>query len=352
MNSYEERIEATVRGESLCAEHITNFKEMIKSNAKRQRHDSGSEKKSPDMKRVKSVEGESKTSNEHDPIKKSPSQDGTESVSADELTGMQDDKFERGFGSPTFENGLFEIDGITQMVESSSADEADRDDLIKDNIKIEQSDDLNVTENTNVFLKKDSIPETEAPTMIVPDCIKRNLSSNKGRRNDNKNQLNLNKKREIRNNREAFRPLINDDVIREIRKGWTLDNVGDITIGDLYIMFGQDTKVRLEYKWVSSHDVKFEAAKPTDISLISSADGKENMDDEIKSEPQLSPESNTKPIIAENKPKNALSNKLRQLLLIANMTEKTKKRTSCACGHYCDRNQNKTKVNLRKIYFT
>lgn len=43
LNPYKERINLTVRDETLCAEHISNVKDIIKSNTKRQHHDSGLE---------------------------------------------------------------------------------------------------------------------------------------------------------------------------------------------------------------------------------------------------------------------------------------------------------------------
>jgi hypothetical protein len=55
----------------------------------------------------------------------------------------------------------------------------------------------------------------------------------------------------LKNPKEAFpyKPLINEEVIRKIREGWTTDNVGDLTIGDLYLMYGSDSKLIIEYKW-------------------------------------------------------------------------------------------------------
>lgn len=363
LNSYEERIEANVRGESLCAEHITNFKEMIKSNAKRQRHDSGSEKKSPDAKRSRSNDLDSKTTTDSDSassFKKisiaSTSQDGMSSTSADESTGAVDDKYERDFASPTHDATLFEMDGISHLIDASSADEGDRDDgpLISDSIKVEPNGSAEGP-TTSAIIKKESTDATATssslslsgePVIIVPDCIKRNLSVHNrgGKRSDGRGgQLhNMNsgsKKRESRNrdqHRDSYRPLINDEVIQKIRKGWTLDDVGDITIGDLYLMFGQDSRVRLEYRWIT----------PTVNDPTKSLDA----DDEIKSElPHSSSVSDTVTVKIDNvaeisKPKNALSNKLKQLLMLASMTEKTKKRTNCACGHYCDRSLNKAKV--------
>lgn len=349
LNSYEERIEANIRGESLCAEHITNFKEMIKSNAKRQRHDSGSEKKSPDAKRSRSNDPDAKPSNDSETslfkkMSASTSQDGMSSTSADESVGAADDKYERDFASPTHDGTLFEIDGISHMIDASSADEADRDDAppLSDFIKIES--------NTSTAIKKEPTDSTLVstssgePVIIVPDCIKRNLSvhNRSGKRNDGRGQFNnLNsgssKKRDLRHrdqHRDSYRPLINDEHTQKIRKGWTLGDIGDITVGDLYLMFGQDSRVRLEYRWIMP--TANESSKTLDL------------DDDIKGE---LPHSSTEMVSVKSesvaevcKPKNALSNKLKQLLLLASMTEKTKKRTNCACGHYCDRSLNKSKV--------
>lgn len=47
----------------------------------------------------------------------------------------------------------------------------------------------------------------------------------------------------------SFKPLINDDALKKIREGWNVKNAGDLTVGDLYLMFGSDSKLTLEYKW-------------------------------------------------------------------------------------------------------
>lgn len=331
LNSYEERINASVRGESLCAEHITNVKETIKSNTKRQRHDSGSEKKSPDTKRAKATDGEKF---EHEVIKKAMS-----STSQDGMSTTEELVDEREFSSPTYENAMFEIeDANCHIPESSSADECETEinSWNSAKFKFESADDL----NSPVDIKKE-------PT----DQRNMNKTTKKA---ENKSQLTINKKRDLRaTTRESFRPLINEEVIQKIRKGWTIDNVGDITIGDLYIMFGQDSKVRLEYKWISpaqQNEIKTEVTKMAQKPDATAADVPE---DDIKSENVMigtvSATNNddtvdTKSFHNENKPKNLLSNKLKQLLLLASMMEKTKRKTSCACGHYCDRGMNKVKV--------
>lgn len=51
-----------------------------------------------------------------------------------------------------------------------------------------------------------------------------------------------------------FKPLINDDALKKIREGWNIKNVGDLTVGDLYLMFGSDSKLILEYKWMEVNE--------------------------------------------------------------------------------------------------
>lgn len=336
LNSYEERINASVRGESLCAEHITNVKETIKANTKRQRHDSGSEKKSPDTKRPKAADGEKFDSEVMKKTISSTSQDDGMST-AEELVD------DREFSSPTYETALFEIDDVNcHIPESSSADECETEINLwnGDKFKFEPSDDL----SSVVDIKKESADQRNANKI--------------SKRTENKSQLGLNKKRDLRaTGRESFRPLINEEDIHKIRKGWTIFNVGDMTIGDLYIMFGQDAKVRLEYRWISPMqqiEIKTEANKIAQKpdSMTNDPD-KDIADDDIKSESVMigataatnDDIAETKPFNIEVKPKNLLSNKLKQLLSLATMMEKTKRKTSCACGHYCDRGVNKLKVN-------
>lgn len=333
LNSYEERIDATVRGESLCAEYMNNYKETAKSNTKRQRHDSGSEKKSPDAKRNRSGESETKSSPEE---ANKRIDDGTE----DHLGSMVDEKpLELDFASPTHENTMFEIEGITQIVECLSADEGDRDDKIVEDTKSGPSNSSDESSATD-FVAVDAKKESTDGSAEQLDCLKRVPSKNK--RSDTK-------KREARA-RENFRPLIADDVIQKIRRGWTMHDVGDITVGDLYLMFGQDSVVRLEYKWITIENKSIEANGTSD-----SAEGTEGPDrivigDEVKREQENEVDDIKTANDEETKPKNVLSNRLKQLLLLASMTEKTRRKPNCSCGHYCDRNPNKIKVYISIEY--
>lgn len=323
LNSYEERIDAAIRGESLCAEHITNYREMAKSNAKRQRQDSGSEKKSPDSKRLRNNENEKKI----------------DSISADELSGLAiDDKFDRDFLSPTNESNSFEMDGVVRMIDSLSADEGDKADKIIENIK---QDTTNSSDEINALDTDNKIEQQEANdqlTLNISDIKRSSSISNKTKRAD------MLKKRELRN-KDHFRPLIAEEVIHKIRQGWTIKDVGDITIGDLYLMFGQDSVVRLEYKWIGNPIKIIDNNRIEQVETI--CENVETIEqNKIKEETKTGFEIKTEePIkVIEKFNRHSLSNRLQQLLLLANMMEKTKKKSNCSTCHNC--NSNKVKVSF------
>lgn len=334
LNSYEERIEVTIRGETLCAEHITNVRETIKSNTKRQRHDSGSEKKSPDTKRTKPVENDRFDADSIRKTQVSTSQDGMSTTSNDEFVPSSTD--DRDFSSPTYDGAVFDIDVANHhMPDILSPDECER------------LEDL----NTSIEIKKESGDQIK--TTITKPTKKSDQKSHVG--------LNNRKRAEIRiNTRENYRPLINEDVLQKIRKGWNIYNVGDLTVGDLYIMFGSDSKLRLEYKWEvpNSVDIKPEPNK------VGQKNEPDTTGDEVETKIEQAAMTNgtvaatsdadglvNKPIVADGKPKSTLSSKLKQLLLLAGMMEKTKRKQSCACGHYCDRGINKIKVIISAKFF-
>lgn len=327
LNSYEERIEASVRGETLCAEHITNVRETVKSNAKRQRHDSGSEKKSPDTKRTKAAESERFDGDLLRKTQASTSQDGMSTTSNDDLmAGIVAD--DRDFASPTYESAVFDMDVVVshQMPDILSADECER------------LDELTPASEA----KKDGADHQKKA----------------GKRAEPKGHVTLGgrKRAEMRpNNRDNYRPLIDEDVLQKIRRGWHLYNIGDLTIGDLYIMFGADGRLRLEYNWQTPFkqaEVKAEPGKAghkTDQPDGHAADEHEAKPDGLTNGAAIAAASeadcgDTKPAVADIRPKTTLSNKLKQLLLLAGMMEKTKRKQSCACGHYCDRGVSKIKV--------
>lgn len=323
LNSYEDRIGVTIRGETLSAERMNSLKEMVRANAKRQRHDSGSEKKSPDIKRSRT---------DSDNSFKKMGKDGSTKLSDDHST-TDEEKFDADYMGIGSESLMFDIEGISQIADSLSADEYEDSTVMKLEIKPEPFDEMGCLD-----MQKDN----EADLDNMPDCIKQNLMKKPKR--DPKNALtNMNRKRDIR--KESFRPLISEDVIKEIRKGWTVDNVGDLTVGDLYVMFGQDSKVLLEYTWedtLNDHDVKSEEIKYSETvagRLASIDDSKE-----LSGNTTICTTDTLKDGDVKLKIRNPLTNKLKQLLLLANMTEKSKRKTACSCGHYCDRSVIKVKV--------
>ncbi|KFB39108.1 AGAP001029-PA-like protein [Anopheles sinensis] len=66
-----------------------------------------------------------------------------------------------------------------------------------------------------------------------------------------------------------IRPLVSEQEIQRIREGWTLYNANDLTIGDLYIMFGEDMKLHLEYDWVWKEAPLPRTVPPVDVKATS-----------------------------------------------------------------------------------
>ncbi|XP_061392646.1 protein cramped [Musca vetustissima] len=111
--------------------------------------------------------------------------------------------------------------------------------------------------------------------------------------------------------RSVFKPLLNDDIIQSIRSGWTASKAGDITIGDLYVVLGHDSKLELDYYWLAktkSHGMPNKESQ-TSANGVTGAAAPEN---------------------EEPKESVGLSNKLKHLLLIANLSERKRKRP-CTC---------------------
>lgn len=144
--------------------------------------------------------------------------------------------------------------------------------------------------------------------------------------------------------RSVFKPLLNDEVRQRIRNGWTSSTAGDITIGDLYVVFGHDSKLELDYYWLSerkaltkyeSHEnsVLTKTQNSSTITVIKQANNSCTQDYEERSLQTTSIQSSN------------LSNKLKQLLLIANLSERMRRRP---CN--CERNNAvKVKVSIEVI---
>lgn len=265
LNSYETRIGTETRGEILSSDLITNLKESIKSNSKRQRHDSNSDKKSPDSKKIKN-------DSDFKPL------------------DITDKKCDIKIFDEIKEDIKIELDSIVKTeIENVPA----------------STSKFDVTNNNQGFEIKSSVKKKEQA-----------------------NKLN---KRE----RKKFQPLINEENIKQIRDGLTLETISDLTFGDLYILFGQDGKLNLEYAWKVNKKELIQDLSANDSGVA------------IETCPKTSKQIELKTIDLN------LGNRLKQLLMIASLSDKNKKKLTnspCSCGHTCDKS-NKLKVNFLLYIF-
>lgn len=158
--------------------------------------------------------------------------------------------------------------------------------------------------------------------------------------------------------RPIFKPLLNDEVIQKIRGGWIATTAGDITIGDLYVVLGQDSKLELNYYW---HTESNNCGNKTNLSLTAtSLSANPSTETERQQLPLATavqslrdinvltklPEQFENSEVLTNLNSRSLSNKLKHLLLIANLSERLRKR-SC---YNCEKNtQTKQKVGKYTI---
>nr|XP_016942368.1 protein cramped [Drosophila suzukii]XP_016942369.1 protein cramped [Drosophila suzukii] len=152
-----------------------------------------------------------------------------------------------------------------------------------------------------------------------------------------------------------FKPLLSDEILKRIRKGWTEANAADITIGDLYVVFGQDSKLELEYYWCemeSSTALASSTASSNAVAASSSSVATQTGPSFAAAQTTTSFNSPAITASSSSLPYNpndcdsvervkavttsSVSNKLKHLLLVANLSERVRKR-QCNCGHTCDR---------------
>lgn len=320
LNSYEDRIGVTRRGELLSAERLNSLKELIRSQSKRQRHDSASsaDKKSPDCKRIKT-----------DPDLKA---EATGTGTGTAVVAMQ---------SSSDEKCLDENEQLEPLVESSSADESD----CKDDVGVDTAASDVVQIVINEF-----VPTEQLPTVVAAAGASNNLlnksqtpadkaaiaAENRAKRKESKSQA---LKKRDHQRKENFRPLIDDEVIAKIMRGWSAGDVGDLTIGDLYIMFGHNFQVNLEYTWL----------EPSVPPKCKEEEGTTAVAVEV---PPSVAVVDAKPVVAtetEQRQSALLSNKLKQLLALANMADRFKRKPNCVCSHFGDKLY-KSKVSLIYLY--
>lgn len=217
LNSYEERIGAKVRGESLCSDMSAHLKDLLKHPSKRMRFDSASEKE----KNAK-LKTEEQNSNKVKEKEKDPEESG--------IAGI-DHK-----SNDSVENEIKKMDDELKPVEEIKRDDADELPALLIPIPPEE---------LKLLVPKEEPKPQPAVTVTG--------TTSKYKKKDQ--MMNGHGK-----NKEPYKPLIDEKVLKEIRKGWSLTTVGDLTIGDLYVCFGSDSKLVLEYEIIDAKECKPEVA--------------------------------------------------------------------------------------------
>lgn len=211
LNSYEERIGAKTRGDKLCVEKSI-IKDLLRHPSKRMRFDSASEK----LQKVVKVEEPS-------------------SIKISEEIGIS-------------------------VIDQKSNDSMDNDlkrkevkveeNLIKQSFEIKEEAEpkeemLTPPLDIQVKIEEDSKPKVPAAaqqnTTPTTKSKKRDTMVNGGHRKE-----------------QNFKPLIDEEMLKKIRRGWTPATVGDLTIGDLYLMFGSESKIVLDYQIVEENKIRSE----------------------------------------------------------------------------------------------
>ncbi|XP_004535293.1 protein cramped [Ceratitis capitata] len=322
--AYEERMGVKVRGETFFQERAVS---------KRPRTDSGSEKRSPDAKKNKQFNSPPHEKGDND------------SIVADELL-----KDELGI--------LLDHELTLGKCESSS-----------DELSDELQDILNA--EVDVMLKdgsENSQEDVKAPALTASDLAYANTQNSIQNQNPASKEARIRRQVNARGTGRAsapnFKPLISETIVRRIRKGWTLSTAADITIGDLYVVLGQDSKLELEYYWTDRQQQQppnmnvttnnSSISNTNNISgCVALAGGAVAMESMTQSDTKVfmqkqngmpyNPSECDDPDFLKALSTSSVGNKLKHLLLIANLSERMRKR-QCSCGHTCDRNVAKTRL--------
>lgn len=214
LNSYEERIGAKVRGESLCSDMSAHIKDLLKHPSKRMRFDSASEKEK--HAKLKIEEQNSAKAKE------------TEELGVAVIDYKSNDS----------------VDNEIKKIE----DDLEPTDEIK---KEEQADDVPPALLIPTPHEELKLPPPKEEVKTQPPVVSASSTSKYKKKDQMMNGHGKNK--------EPFKPLIDEKVLKEIRKGWNLTTVGDLSIGDLYVCFGSDSKLVLEYEIIDAKECKPEA---------------------------------------------------------------------------------------------
>uniref|UniRef100_A0A182QC80 SANT domain-containing protein n=1 Tax=Anopheles farauti TaxID=69004 RepID=A0A182QC80_9DIPT len=301
LNSYEQRIGVKVPGETLCAmEKLTGCKERLPMGGRRQRSDSGSEKALLECKKVKYEDGGKEFIGEEKPASpfrdlldhqadghfKSPnasnesmelkdidccydsqytpngldyetiealkdyesnddSVKGQPSGGLDALVGRQSDNSSDGFALLDMDLQLSNRYHCVDTAESSAGEEPMK---VVGNESEETGNEISSITTTTTTTMTTSIKSNSVNSSTTVITMKK---KKKYRRKGESIKPTSNAQPSINH----WRPLMTEEQIQRIRDGWTLGNVGDFTVGDLYIMFGTDLKLEVEYEWIREEEL-------------------------------------------------------------------------------------------------
>ncbi|XP_055912577.1 protein cramped isoform X2 [Eupeodes corollae] len=276
LSTYEDRIGVKVRSESLCQDRLMSNKRL--------RCDSNSDKRSPESKKLKT--------NDH------LTESGFSVIKEESSAQQQANENENSNNDGNLSDEINEILNFTEL-KCDNISEVAPDNDIK---ATEESHHHNPQIENGNSQHNEHLKDQSASSVAIE-------SKGKGARK---------RRGEHKKNDTNFKPLISDDVIKKIRKGWTTSNADDITIGDLYVVFGQDSKLEFEYFWTNTGTQKKNIFNQKQNGMPYSINDCD--------EPQL----------INSLTKSTLGNKLKHLLLIANLSERVRKK-QCSCGHTCDK---------------
>ncbi|XP_053668532.1 protein cramped [Anopheles marshallii] len=359
LNSYEQRIGVKVPGETLCVvEKPTGCKERPTGTGRRQRTDSGSEKVVNESKKPKYEDG-AKEPNEEKPFgelqllaQNGPFTEHFKSPNAsNESTEMKDflrfDGHQYAPSKPTDCDALVarqsdnSCDGFAltdgeivpvaryqpDTAESSAGEEA---------MKGSGTNGLTTSTTTTTTITNTTVTTSTTTTTIVTVKKKKKCHRRKG---------DAGKSNSTPPSMNHFRPLVSEEQMQRIRDGWTLDTVGDLTVGDIYIMFGAEMKVELEYDWVRGEPVVTQEVKECQPTLAQPVmdDAGEQVADEAKPKqtiPEMAgvetagdrmeedPGVSVKEEVKEQRrcPVDSISRRLKSLLFLASLENKDMKK--------------------------
>ncbi|KAH8303244.1 hypothetical protein KR059_004577, partial [Drosophila kikkawai] len=346
LSAYEERLGFKVRSETLG-----NLPGIPVNASKRPRTESGSEKRSPESKKPKSGN--------------SPALE----KSLDEVGNHHHVKLENSSGDELGE----EIQEFLGDLEAAAAAQT----LNTNSVTAEMADTTEPLMDSDPCASQISPLLTQPPAAAPPPAPVTPASAPVLARSKRKEAKEAAAAAQARN----FKPLLSDEILKRIRKGWTVANAADITIGDLYVVLGQDSKLELEYYWcemenmpppppVGSNSItnlSSTSNSSSSSSNVATQTGSSSSSSSSSSSLQIATSStttttnnnnnnnnNSNPLITATSslPYNpndcdsvervkavttsSVSNKLKHLLLVANLSERVRKR-QCNCGHTCDR---------------